>query len=97
MVHAIKDGCKSKKSMHKMANSLRIKRFSPEILARDREHFRMRSNTIAGIRGATEKVCGNRLQRTYVRWGIIGCGGIAREWSPALFECKASSVVAVMD
>lgn len=33
-----------------------------------------------------------------VNWGIIGCGGIARRrMIPALPECKASSVVAVMD
>ncbi|MHB9035730.1 MAG: Gfo/Idh/MocA family protein [Armatimonadota bacterium] len=33
-----------------------------------------------------------------VKWGIIGCGGIARRRViPALGECKNSSVVAVMD
>jgi predicted dehydrogenase len=33
-----------------------------------------------------------------VKWGIIGCGGIARRrMVPALSECKSSKVVAVMD
>lgn len=33
-----------------------------------------------------------------VKWGIIGCGGIARRrMVPALGECKVSKVVAVMD
>ncbi len=33
-----------------------------------------------------------------VKWGIIGCGGIAkRRMIPALPECKESTVVAVMD
>ncbi|MDD2485016.1 MAG: Gfo/Idh/MocA family oxidoreductase [bacterium] len=33
-----------------------------------------------------------------VKWGIIGCGGIARRrMVPALAECKDSKVVAVMD
>lgn len=33
-----------------------------------------------------------------IKWGIIGCGGIARRrMVPALAECRASEVVAVMD
>jgi predicted dehydrogenase len=32
-----------------------------------------------------------------VKWGIIGCGGIARRRVvPALSECKNSTVIAVM-